>query len=93
MTKTTITDVRSRYGAPHGRVSRGEFAEGMRLYVRRVPLRRGGYDAGGAYWGLGLPLWECFDSSGTFACYLRCVDRASAKAELLAAYPGAKFGK
>lgn len=28
------------------------------LHVRRIKLDSGGYDQEGAYWGIGLPLWQ-----------------------------------
>lgn len=34
-----------------------------KLRVYRVPLDRGGYDPGGAYWGIGAPLY-CVEGPG-----------------------------
>lgn len=61
--------VNARYGAPMGRPNghvdpdaTGPFA------LQRVPIDSGGYDRGGAYWGLGEPLYwfEGTDGAGTF---------------------------
>lgn len=76
-----VADVSSKYGAPMGRVD-GQPDDGLRLYLRRVPLNSGGYDAGGAYWGLGTPLWTYGD--GADWKYLRARDRNGAKALIIA---------
>jgi len=60
-------DVGGRYGAPMGRRSYGtvgyEFApRSVRLF--RVNLDGGGYDDGGAYWGIGEPLYCATDDIG-----------------------------
>jgi len=87
-----ITPVSSRYGAPMGRHTGPDFldVDAGRLYLRRVPLNSGGYDAGGAYWGLGSPLWECQDQDGNGRVF-RARDRAAAKAAVAADFPGAQF--
>lgn len=86
-----ITPVNSTYGAPMGRPSRsGLDTDAGRLYLRRVPLNGGGYDVGGAYWGLGAPLWLAMDQDGK-TYYFRAASRAKAKAELLADMPDARF--
>jgi hypothetical protein len=56
-------DVSSRYGAPMGRRD-DQIDWGKRLYLRRVPIDSGGYDPGGAYWGLGRPLYALGDGEG-----------------------------
>ena len=52
-----FAEVNGRYGAPMGRSESplGEAPRAVRLF--RVPIDGGGYDPGGAYWGLGSPLW------------------------------------
>lgn len=47
-----IGPVDGRFGAPHGRQSYGA-RTGQKTYDRRVPIDSGGYDRGGAYWGIG----------------------------------------
>lgn len=74
-----LPDVSSRYGAPMGRPDRPtafdltdskgnryalDFAAPRRFHLSRVPLNGGGYDAGGAYWGIGAPLFWAFSDSG-----------------------------
>ena len=46
------------YGASMGRRQYGVPLEDERCRLHRVPLDRGGYDPGGAYWGSGEPLWR-----------------------------------
>ena len=47
----------SQYGASMGRSNYGRLDVARRVRLFRVRLDAGGYDNGGAYWGLGLPLW------------------------------------
>lgn len=52
----------SEYGADLGRkcynTLGGESRYGpIPVHIRIVPIDEGGYDPGGAYWGLGKPLW------------------------------------
>lgn len=58
MSGAVLPRVASRYGAPMGRVDTlpGDYAGPVR--VARVRLNSGGYDSGGAYWGLGPPLYQ-----------------------------------
>ncbi len=86
--------VASRYGAPMGRQSRGGYPDASpapRFYLRLVPINSGGYDSGGAYWGIGEPLYwaECPEIDATQ--YLRAFDRATARAAIRRDYPGACF--
>jgi hypothetical protein len=75
-------DVSSRYGAPMGRSV--ATPSGDCLTVRPVALDSGGYDAGGAYWGIGKPLYYVADEhgNGTFARY----GRGDVLAKVMAAY-------
>lgn len=87
-----IPKVNSKYGAPMGR-SGGHFNldyEGDRLQLFRIRLNAGGYDAGGAYWGLGKPLYCVMDGDGDHD-FFRAKDRDDAKAKILADWPDAKF--
>lgn len=85
---TKLAKVDSRYGAPMGRASDAALAGRVRL--GRVRLSRGGYDAGGAYWGLGEPLWRA-EGAECGERFLRAPDRDVAKAVLRRADPGARF--
>lgn len=84
--------VNCRYGAPLGR--RGSLAtvepEG-KVSLQRVRLDNGGYDAGGAYWGHGAPLYCAMDEGGAFTSYFRAHSREAAKDQLRNDYPDAQF--
>lgn len=62
-----LADVGSQYGAPMGR--RGDVLDpdAGKPSARRVTLDSGGYDAGGAYWGVGQALWRVTDRDGNTA--------------------------
>jgi hypothetical protein len=74
-------NVNCQYGAPMGRPSHfpHSIEPGARAYLRRIPINSGGYDRGGAYWGLGDPLWWCGDDSGALDMFFRAKDRDAAK--------------
>lgn len=72
--------VNARYGAPMGRYTGPDVLAG-KVNLGRVRLDSGGYDPGGAYWGIGAPLYYAFDEDGN-SQYLRARDRAEAKAKL-----------
>lgn len=58
--------VSSRYGAPMGRRADGHLETDVARFVRlyRVRINSGGYDDGGAYWGLGEALYCAQDDDG-----------------------------
>lgn len=73
-------DVFSKYGAPMGRMSK-RLEEGRKWTAARLTLDDGGYDNGGAYWGLrpsGSSLYAVQDGMGNLAF----VDAASKKEAL-----------
>lgn len=90
--QTFIHPVSCRYGAPMGRHTGPDFldTDAGKLYLRRVHLDPGGYDRGGAYWGIGAPLWECLDQDGNGRIF-RAPSRAAAKAAIREDFPGARF--
>lgn len=85
-------EVSSRYGAPMGRYTGPDYLEVLAgpWHLQRVRINSGGYDAGGAYWGLGTPLWFVQDQDGN-SKFFRARDRDTAKAKLAADWPGARF--
>lgn len=84
--------VSSRYGAPMGRHTGPYYLDGSAgpIYLRRIRLNGGGYDQGGAYWGLGMPLWYVEDQDGN-SHFFRASGREAAKARLLSDFPDVRF--
>lgn len=96
--------VGSRYGAPMGRPTRSTFidAEGREcewtvnddakpFRLVRCPINSGGYDRGGAYWGLGDPLYYFEGPLSDINGYVRGRTREIAKADVREMHPKAKF--
>lgn len=79
-----ICEVSTKYGAPMGRANVGSYPETItrgkncrickcdqtKVYKRRVALIEG-YDKGGAYWGIGKPLFVEFTNDLTFVRFYR----------------------
>lgn len=70
----------SPYGAQIGRREYNGIPEN-KIRVFRVRIDAGGYDGGGAYWGLGKPLF-CATDGADFRQFIRADSRLSAVAEL-----------
>lgn len=69
-----ICMVDSRRGAPMGRADIGDrkSVEGQRIYCRKVPLTYdGAYDKGGAYWGIGYPLYVEYTLDKSYVRFFR----------------------
>ena len=86
-----------RRGAALGRPNQDATASdaSFKFQLTRVRLNQGGYDSGGAYWGLGQPLYayvaaEPIDGELPNG-YLRATDRQHAKDQIMADYPNARF--
>lgn len=90
--QTFINPVSCKYGAPVGRYTGPDFLDTSagKVYLRRVPLDQGGYDKGGAYWGIGQPLWEVLDQDGNGTIF-RAGSRDKAKALVQENFPDATF--
>lgn len=83
--------VSTRYGAPMGRFATEELdVTAGKMRLRKIPIDSGGYDPGGAYWGLGAPLWYAGDARGNGA-FFRAASRDAAKAHVTDRWPGAVF--
>jgi hypothetical protein len=84
----------TQYGAQMGR-SRGSKLPAdttSKCIVRRVRLDSGGYDDGGAYWGIGTKLWMVEAIEGEhegLLDYVRAVDKSAAKGM----FPSARWGR
>lgn len=61
MSINPVLRVHSPYGAPMGGPALGHGVSHTTAFeLRRIRINNGGYDDGGAYWGLGIPLyWYC----------------------------------
>jgi len=80
-----ITQVSCKYGAPMGRDNIGTqpvtITSGnncrivkknqTKVYEKKVHLDSGGYDAGGAYWGIGKPLMVRFTKDLSYIEFYR----------------------
>lgn len=72
----------------------GNAGQPVRLTLQRVKLDRGGYDSGGAYWGLGKPLWRARDhaSGGSVVdVHVRAIGRGPAIDAVRRIVAGATF--
>lgn len=84
MSKRQFSKVDSQHGAPMGRASYGSLPECFPRSVRlfRVNIDSQGYDDGGAYWGIGQPLW-CAIGEHDAGCQSRAFVRAWSREEAL----------
>lgn len=95
MKEPKLPEVCGKYGAPMGR--RGNPANGEpvgRLRLYRVRLDSGGYDNGGAYWGIGPPLYRVVGETADEEIdrFFRASSREEAKAIVREEwYPDATF--
>ena len=62
-----------------------------KVSLRGVRLDSGGYDAGGAYWGFGKPLFSALSADGAVDMIFRATSREEARREVLSLYPFARF--
>ena len=84
-------EVSCKYGAPLGRRSTPILdTDAGRISLQKIPLDTGGYDRGGAYWGIGQPLYCAQDQNGD-TMYFRAWSRDSAKHHVLENHPDARF--
>ena len=80
MSKRQFSKVASQHGAPMGRASYGSIPECFPHTVRlfKVKIDSQGYDDGGAYWGIGGPLWCAIGEHDT-GCQSRAFIRADSR--------------
>lgn len=81
-----------RYGAPMGRLTRYRVVDdwdGL-VHLVHIPLDRGGYDKGGAYWGLGGRIYAWGINNDAIE-YLRANDRNDAKRLIRKTNPNVRF--
>ena len=63
----------------------------VKVALRRIRINNGGYDAGGAYWGRGTPLYWAGSDTGVVDLWFRASGREAAKAHVREAFPNATF--
>ena len=84
----------SQYGAQMGRRDNIEDPDApVKFHLVKMRLVDGGYDQGGAYWGLGDPMWRAIgeDEDMVNEMFIRARTRDEAKAQVLETFPNAKF--
>jgi len=89
-----LPNVSSQYGAPMGRRNShpGLQPSGM-CRLRKVAIDSGGYDNGGAYWGVGAPLYlaEANDDDECAHMFFRALNREIAKGIVRDQWPDVSF--
>jgi len=75
MPKIQLSKGYSSWGAQMGR---DDHAVRGRCHLQRMHIDKGGYDSGGAYWGIGRPMYVCEDSEGN-QFFIRARHRSDAK--------------
>lgn len=74
-------NVSSQYGAPMGRREGRNYPDVARsIRVFQVNINNGGYDDGGAYWGVGKPLF-CATDGADYRVFVRADSRLRAIVE------------
>ncbi len=76
------SQVSCKYGAPMGRSSHGAVVPGRKVRLIQLNIDSGGYDDGGAYWGLGKTLYMAWTEDTEYEGYIRANSRKEAAAEL-----------
>lgn len=59
--------------------------------LRKIRIDNGGYDSGGAYWGIGQPLYWAGSDCGTIDLWFRAPTRDDAKDHVRSKFPNARF--
>lgn len=79
-------------GSQMGRRSSPSQATSQKFHLRQERLDSGGYDSGGAYWGIGYtPLFYASSVDGEIEFFHRAKDRNEAKKIVTEKFPGARF--
>lgn len=93
--KTKLSEVSCKYGAPMGRSNRipKDIDTAGKLYLEKLRWVDGAYDQGGAYWGMGNPIYRASGESETeqVEIFVRAIDREDAKVQIKEIFEGATF--
>lgn len=87
-----LPDVDCSRGAPMGRTPHATNPPQSPVSIFKVPLDEGGYDAGGAYWGIPDDLYCAQDEEG-FSSFQRAASRDEVIASLGARFPGLQLAQ
>jgi hypothetical protein len=93
MKDAILPNVASRYGAPMGRpdtVHPGDGDIAKTIEIRRVALDAGGYDNGGAHWGVGKRMYVALVTveNRIGMLFFRATSDKAARERLVNEYPG-----
>jgi len=93
-----------KYGAPMGRPSSNSYTDkqgrtfeitatpdAKPFLLQRIRINNGGYDSGGAYWGLGDPLYYYEGPLSDISGFVRGATREKAKEAVRAIHKHARF--
>ena len=84
--KTKLSEVSCKYGAPMGRGNRipDDIETAGKLYLEKLRWIDGAYDQGGAYWGMGDPIYRASGETATecLEIFVRARDREDAKKQI-----------
>lgn len=93
--KLTLEKAYSKYGADIGRGDDTPADPGVsiKLHLTRMRIDAGGYDTGGAYWGIGDHMYCAEGETDTESAriFVRAKNRQDAKAKILRKLPNASF--
>jgi hypothetical protein len=95
--KTPLSNVSCKYGAPMGRSDfiPDDIETAGKLYLEKLRWVDGAYDQGGAYWGMGDPIYRASGETATecLEIFVRAKDREDAKKQIKEIFEGATFHK
>lgn len=90
-----LPKVSCKYGAPMGRTDLNHHLDGdHKFHLHQVAMSSdGAYDTGGAYWGIGAPLYFAYNEGEevTEEMYVRSASRSGSKEQVRRIYPNARF--
>jgi hypothetical protein len=93
MSKLLLTKGYNQYGAQMGRSSVLPDDELVfcKLRLQKINLDTGGYDQGGAYWGLPNNVYWAWEDGGSIELAVRAANWEEAKLKVIVKMPNAKF--
>lgn len=92
--KLQLPKLSCKYGAPMGRPDSIVDPDApVKFYLNKLRFVDSCYDQGGAYWGMGKPVYWAYGYIGNdmFEMFVRARNRADAKQQVKSKYPLARF--